>query len=124
MDHDQATAMLRAIATGFDSHDLDGIMRHFAADAVYDSPRGAERFGTRFSGAAAIRDGFADRFAGIPDVRYQEDEHFADGNRGASEWTLSGTTTDGQRIEVRGCDLWTFRDGLVVRKDSFWKIRS
>ena len=63
-------------------------------------------------------------FAGFPDVRYQHDQHFVDGDRGASEWTLSGTTTDGQRIEVRGCDLWTFRDGKVVRKDSFWKIRT
>ena len=32
-----------------------------------------------------------------------------------------GTTTDGERIEVRGCDLWEFRDGLIVRKDSYWK---
>jgi taurine dehydrogenase small subunit len=124
MDHERAIETLRAIATGFDTHDLEGIMRHFAPDAVYDSPRGTERHGTRFIGAPAIRDGFAQRFAGIPDVRYQEDSHFADGDRGASEWTLSGTTTDGQRIEVRGCDLWTFRDGLVVKKDSFWKIRT
>jgi ketosteroid isomerase-like protein len=116
--------MLKAIATGFDTHDLDAIMAQFAEDAIYDSPRGTERFGTRFTGKAAIRDGFAQRFAGIPDVRYREDDHFADGDRGASEWTLSGTTTDGQRIVVRGCDLWTFRDGLVVKKDSFWKIRT
>ena len=25
-------------------------------------------------------------------------------------------------IEVRGCDLWEFRDGKVSRKDSYWKI--
>jgi ketosteroid isomerase-like protein len=124
MDHDRAIEMLRAIASGFDSHDLDGIMRHFHDDAVYDSPRGTERYGTRFTGSAAIRDGFAQRFAGIPDVRYRDDDHFADGDRGASEWTLSGTTTEGQRIEVRGCDLWTFRDGLVLKKDSYWKIRT
>ena len=43
---------------------------------------------------------------------------------GASEWTLSGTTNDGTRIEVRGCDLWTFRDGRVLKKESFWKIRT
>jgi ketosteroid isomerase-like protein len=52
------------------------------------------------------------------------DAHFVDGDRGASEWTLSGRTTDGQRIEVRGCDLWTFRDGRICRKDSFWKIQT
>jgi len=23
---------------------------------------------------------------------------------------------------VRGCDHWEFRDGKVVRKDSYWKI--
>ena len=124
MDHDRAIEMLRAIATGFDTHDLDGIMSHFRDDAVYESPRGSEQFGTRFDGKPAIRDGFAQRFAGIPDVRYREDDHFADGDRGASEWTLSGTNTDGQRIEVRGCDLWTFRDGQILKKDSFWKIRT
>jgi ketosteroid isomerase-like protein len=124
MDHERATTMLKAIATSFDTHDLDAIMAHFADDATYDSPRGTERYGTRFSGRPAIREGFAQRFAGIPDVRYGEDDHFADGDRGASEWTLTGTTADGQRIDVRGCDLWTFRDGLVVKKDSFWKIRT
>lgn len=74
--------------------------------------------------AAAIREAFAWRFSGIPDVRYRGDAHFVDGDRGASEWTLCGTSTDGQRIEVRGCDLWTFRDGTVVKKDSFWKIQT
>jgi len=23
---------------------------------------------------------------------------------------------------VRGCDHWEFRDGKVMRKDSYWKI--
>jgi hypothetical protein len=71
-----------------------------------------------------VREGLAARFAGIPDVHYGDDEHFACGNRGVSEWTLTGTTTDGERIEVRGCDLWTFdAENKISRKDSFWKIR-
>jgi ketosteroid isomerase-like protein len=120
---ESTTAMLAAIAAGFDNHDVDAIMAHFASDAVFDAPRGPEPFGRRFEGDAAIRAAFAARFAGIPDVRYREDEHFACGDRGASEWTLTGTTLEGQRLHLRGCDLWTLRDGLVVRKDSFWKIR-
>jgi len=28
----------------------------------------------------------------------------------------------GTRTEVRGCDFYTFRDGKVIRKDSYWKI--
>jgi ketosteroid isomerase-like protein len=123
VDHDAKVGMLRAIAAGFDSHDLGRIMSFFAEDAVFESPRGTDPWGTRFTGKAAVREAFAGRFSGIPDVRYREDDHFVDGDRGASEWTLSGTTTAGQRIEVRGCDLWTFRDGQVVLKDSYWKIR-
>jgi ketosteroid isomerase-like protein len=116
--------MIEAITKAFDEHDLDGILVHLAPDAVFEGPRGSEPYGQRWVGIDAIRDAFAARFAGIPDVRYRGDAHFVDGHRGASEWTLSGTTVDGQRIEVRGCDLWTFRDGKVVKKDSFWKIRT
>jgi ketosteroid isomerase-like protein len=123
MDRERSLDMLREVAHAFDTHDLDAIMAHFADDAVFESPRGPDPWGTRFEGAEAVREAFAGRFAGIPDVRYRDDDHFVDGDRGASEWTLSGTTTEGHRIEVRGCDLWTFRDGRIVRKDSFWKIR-
>ena len=35
---------------------------------------------------------------------------------------LTGTTTEGVFVNVRGCDLWEFHGGKVVRKDSFWKI--
>ena len=124
MDHDEAMQMLRSIAAAFDGHDLDGIMAHFADDAVFESPRGPDPWGRRFVGREEIRTAFAGRFSGIPDVRYRQDDHFVDGDRGASEWTLSGTTTDGERLEIRGCDLWTIRDGRIVKKDSYWKIRT
>lgn len=122
MDHDTTIATLREICRGFDEHDLDAILRHFAEDAVFEAPRGPEPWGRRVVGKAAIREAFAGRFAGIPDVRYRDDRHFVDGDRGASEWRLTGTTTDGTRLDVHGCDLWTLRDGKVVKKDSFWKI--
>ena len=118
------TEGLRAIARAFDEHDLDTIMAYFAEDAVFEAPRGPNPFGTRVVGRDAIRDAFAGRFSGIPDVRYTGDSHFVSGDRGCSEWTLSGTTSEGTRIEVRGCDLWTFRDGAAIRKDSYWKIRT
>ena len=123
MDRDQALEMLRAVTDAFDRHDLDSILLHFADDAVFDAPRGPEPWGQRFVGKEKIRRAFEGRFSGIPDVRFQDDVHFVDGDRGASEWTLSGTSIDGQRIEVRGCDLWTIRDGRIVKKDSFWKIQ-
>ena len=114
---------LKQIADAFNRHDLDAIMSFFAEDAVFETPRGSEPWGRRFVGKDAVREGLAARFSGIPDVHYGDADHFVAGDRGASEWTLTGTTTDGETLEVRGCDLWTFRDGLVTRKDSYWKIR-
>jgi ketosteroid isomerase-like protein len=78
--------------------------------------------GRRLVGKAQVREGIAARFAGIPDVHYGDDIHWVCGNRGVSEWTLTGTTTGGVAVEVRGCDIWEFRDGKIVRKDSYWKI--
>ena len=55
-------------------------------------------------------------------VHYGDDRHFIAGERGASGWLLTGTTAAGQPIEVRGCDLFEFREDKIVRKDSYWKI--
>jgi hypothetical protein len=116
--------VLEQILAAFNGHDVDAIMSHFADDCVFESPRGSDPWGSRFVGKSEVRRGLAARFEGIPDVHYGDDNHFACGDRGVSEWTLTGTTTEGGPIEVRGCDLWTFGDdGRVLRKDSFWKIR-
>jgi ketosteroid isomerase-like protein len=116
-------AILSTVLDAFNRHDLDAILAHFGDDAVFDSPRGIEPHGTRYVGREAIRAGLAKRFAGIPDVHYGDDRHFvsAAGDRGVSEWLLTGTTTDGERVEVRGCDLWEFDGGRIVHKDSYWK---
>ncbi len=50
MDHDQTMDMLRAVAAAFDRHDLDGILVHFADDAVFESPRGLGALGTAVRG--------------------------------------------------------------------------
>jgi hypothetical protein len=41
-----------------------------------------------------------------------------------SEWTFTGTRTDGTRVEVQGCDLFTFRAGKILLKNSYRKNRS
>lgn len=114
--------MLKEILDAFNRHDLDSIMGYFTDDAVFEMPRGPDPWGIRFEGKDNVRKGLATRFSGIPDVHYGEDRHWIAGNRGVSEWTLTGTTLSGLNLRVRGCDLWEFRDNLVVRKDSFWKI--
>jgi len=85
-------------------------------------PRGQEPGGTRYVGKPAVREGLATRFEGIPDVHYGEDNHWVAGNLGVSTWLLTGTTTSGEQIRVRGVDLLEFRNGKLINKDSYWKI--
>ncbi|WP_433781910.1 nuclear transport factor 2 family protein [Actinomycetospora sp. CA-101289] len=113
---------LRAMADAFNAHDLDAIMEFFADDCSLDMPRGPEPWGTRLEGRAAVREGLAARFAGLPDVHYGDGRHWVSGDLGVSEWLLTGTRPDGEHVRVRGCDHWEFRDGEIVRKDSYWKI--
>ena len=119
---DVPIATLKTILDAFNAHDLDAIMAWFAEDCTLDMPRGPEPWGQRYAGKAAVREALAGRFRGLPDVHYGEDRHWVSGSMGVSEWLLTGTTPDGRAVRVRGCDHLEFRDGLIVRKDSYWKI--
>ncbi|MCB9993021.1 MAG: nuclear transport factor 2 family protein [Hyphomicrobiaceae bacterium] len=115
---------LRDLCAAFNAHDLDRIMDFFAEDCVLEMPRGDRPWGAHFEGKDDVRRALSTRFEGLPDVHYGNEEHFVDpaANTGISKWMLTGTTRDGIRTEVHGCDFYTFRDGKVIRKDSYWKI--
>jgi ketosteroid isomerase-like protein len=67
---------------------------------------------------------FARVFSTVPDVTFDDLRHFVTGDRGVSEWTFRGTTADGRKLEVNGCDLFTFRDGKIAVKSSYFKNRT
>jgi ketosteroid isomerase-like protein len=113
---------LRQLVAAFNRHDLDAVMSFFADDCVLEMPRGPQPWGQRYVGKAEVRKGLASRFEGLPDVHYSDDEHWVFDDRAVSQWTLTGTTKEGRKIRVRGCDLLQFRNGKIIRKDSYWKI--
>ena len=113
---------LEGFLDAFNDHDVDAIMSFFSDDCVLDMPRGPGPGGRRLVGKEQVREGIQSRLDGIPDVHYGDERHFACGDRGVSEWTIRGTQATCEPIEVRGCDLFEFRDGKISRKDSFWKI--
>lgn len=114
--------LLERLAEAFNAHDLDRIMEFFAEDCSLDMPRGREPWGARYIGKAAVRQGLQTRFDMLPDVHYGDLRHFATDRMGVSEWLITGTLRSGGVVRARGCDHYEFRDGKVVRKDSYWKI--
>lgn len=117
-------AALTELCDAFNAHDLDRIMACFSDDCVLEMPRGSSPWGSRSEGKQNVRAALATRFEGLPDVHYGNAEHFVDAaaGTGMSKWILTGTPREGARKEVHGCDFYTFRDGKVIRKDSYWKI--
>ena len=117
-----AVPVLQEVLDAFNAHDLDLIMSFFADDCVMDMPHGPGPGGRLLVGKDEVREGIRSRLDGIPDIHYGDDRHWVCDDRGVSEWTIRGTQRNGERIEVRGCDLFEFVDGKVTRKDAFWKI--
>lgn len=115
---------LVSFCEAFNRHDLDALMAHMTEDCVFCASVGSEQEGRRYVGRDAVRDGFAEVFTTFPDGRWEEGRHWVSGDRGVSEWVFRGTRVDGIRVEVNGCDLFTFRDGEIAVKDSFRKQRS
>jgi ketosteroid isomerase-like protein len=116
--------VLVSFCDAFNRHDLDALMAHMTEDCIFDASAGPEQQGRRYAGSDAVRAGFAEVFAAFPDSQWEDGQHWVSGDRGVSEWTFRGTRLDGVRVEVNGCDLFTFRDGKIAVKDSFRKQRS
>jgi ketosteroid isomerase-like protein len=119
---DDIVAALDGLADAFNAHDIDKVMSYFDNDCTLDMPRGSQPHGSRYHGRDDVRRGLLTRLESTPDVHYGDVEHFVDRDTGVSKWLLTGTTPDGRKIEVRGCDFYTFRNGRIIRKDSYWKI--
>lgn len=117
------TEVLQAFADAFNRHDLDAVMSFMTEDCVFESSAGPDICGTRYAGREAARAGFVEVLKMFPDANWGNARHFVQGERGVSEWTFTGTRADGTRVEVNGCDLFTFRDGKIALKNSYRKNR-
>lgn len=116
--------VLEAFAKAWSRHDIEALMACMADDCVFHTSAGAEASGTRHVGREAVRAAFVKAWTDFPDAQWTRARHFVAGRRGVSEWTFVGTrASDGQRVEVDGCDLFTFQGDRIRVKDSWRKMR-
>jgi ketosteroid isomerase-like protein len=116
--------LMKSISAAFNSRDVDRIVAFFAEDGVFCLARGPETVGRTLKGKATIRKALADRFAVIPDMRWENEEYILapEANRAISVWTVRGRGADGEELNYQGCDIYTFsKEGKIVHKNTFWK---
>jgi ketosteroid isomerase-like protein len=117
-------SILDAFVNAFNAHDADRILSYMTDDCVFEASAGPHVDGEKFIGKEAVKKAFLDVFKSYPDAHWANARHFISGDRAVSEWTFTGTKLDGSKIEVTGCDLFTFRDGKIFIKNSYRKNRS
>jgi len=114
---------LESFADAWNRHDVDDLISFMTDDCVFESSAGDEVCGTLYEGREAVRAGYAKAWQDFPDAWWADARHFVSGNQGVSQWIFSGTQSDGKRVEVVGCDIFTFRDRKIAIKNSFRKNR-
>jgi ketosteroid isomerase-like protein len=124
VEHDEAIGMLKSIAAAFDGHDLDGILLHFADDAIFESPRGPDPWGQRFVGKrrSATRLPAASRGSLTSATRTTSISSMASEAPRNGRCPARRSMASGSKSEGATCG--PSRDGKVVKKDSYWKIRT
>jgi ketosteroid isomerase-like protein len=116
--------LLEVFNAAWNSHDVDRLMSMMTEDCQFFSSSGTSETGQNCLGAAAVREGYAAVFERFKDAAWSDARHVVIGDRGFSEWLFTGTTPEGQKVEVRGCDLFTFRGNKILIKDSYRKYRA
>lgn len=119
-----STGMLEVFAQAWSAHDIDTLMSFMTDDCVFHTWTGADASGSRHIGREAVRAAYQKAWADFPDAQWTRARHVVTGRRGVSEWTFVGTrASDGERVEVDGCDLFTFHGDKIRVKDSWRKFR-
>ena len=116
-------ALFRRFGKAFNAADLEQILACVTPDFRWVMARGPEApHGRVVKGREALCMALAERALELDGVRFSEAQVFAAGDFVVGTFRMTATRcSDGSAVDLRGCDIYTLRDGLIASKDSYWK---
>jgi len=99
---------------GWAEHNPDTIVAMHTEDSVFH----LHNIGPPAEGREAVRRLIVALLADVPDVRFEMRRAHFGADHFVMEYVMSGTV-DGRPFSVDGADVFSVRDGLVARKDSY-----
>lgn len=116
-------ALFRRFGKAFNAGDVEAIAACVTPDFRWIMARGPEApHGRIVEGCEALRTALAERERELSGVRFSEAQVFAAGEFVVGTFRMTATRrSDGAAVDLRGCDIYTLRDGLIASKDSYWK---
>ena len=116
--------LVDAVGDAFNANDIDAVMKHFADDAVFDHAVGPEPHGVRFEGAQTIRGVFSGLFDKVENVHWETLDCAISGDKAYCEYRRTAVHKDGTKEEFLSVDILTYQDGLIIHKDTYYKLRT
>ena len=99
------------LIVAMNAHDLDTAAGLFHKEYRSEQPAHP---GRAFAGRARMRANWEAMFAGIPDFHAEACRSVQDADTTWTEWSWSGTRSDGQTFEVRGVTLFEIAGDQIV----------
>ena len=96
------------------AHDPDAIAALHTDDSVFE----LHDVHAAASGREAVRQLIAALITAVPDLRFEPKRVHFGAEHFVTEYVMSGTA-EGRPFAIAGADVFTMRDGLVSRKDSY-----
>ena len=124
MSDQKSVALLVRFNAAWNAHDIETLLDCMTEDGMFRASTGPAPFGAAAAGREELRRAYSSIWQTYPDAQWTQARHFASGANACSEWIFTGTKADGTKVEVQGCDLFTFRDGKIAVKASFLKNRT
>jgi steroid delta-isomerase-like uncharacterized protein len=95
-------------------HDPEAIVAMHTNDSVFD----LHDIDASATGRAAVRDLIATLLTAVPDLRFEPKRVHFGSDHFVTEYVMTGTA-EGKPFAIAGADVFTMRDGLVARKDTY-----
>jgi ketosteroid isomerase-like protein len=114
---------IQGLVDGFSTQDIEGIMAHFADDAVYCDILGKGLRGDEYHGKAAIRQAIVRQFDLSGQHTFVDAKIMIEGDVAFASWTmLIGDPADPSAARFEGIDEFAFDlDGQVTLKKAWLK---
>ena len=93
-------------------------------DAITDAYNRNDINGTRFEGLETIRGIFQGLFNNVESVQWTPIDTRISGDKAYCEFHRIAKLKSGEVQDFLSIDILTFRDGLIIHKDTFYKNRT
>ncbi len=122
IDRKQAMDALIAFGKAFNKGDIDGILDCVTDDFVWRLGEGPETpDGKVLQGREAVRKELEERATRYKSMKFTETEVLFSDNKVVGQFRAIGEYADGTPIDLRGVDVYEFKDGKISLKDTYSK---